>query len=226
MIEQSARDGVGNRQPSSSILTGVVSSNIDALAQGKVLVRLPSLDIEVWGRLSALGGGPSHGFFHPPNTGDEVLVALDQANPAQAYVLGGLWSTRDRPPVDTPVENLFKRMYRTGLADSPLGHEVEFNDAEQSVSITTSTKQKIVMNPEKIEISTSGGTVSITLNLTEQSVSIQGVVKIELSAEGEINLSAAKVSIEGTIQTDIKGGMVSITGETQTDIKGALVTIN
>jgi uncharacterized protein involved in type VI secretion and phage assembly len=203
-----------------------VVSNLDVLAQGKVLVRLPAIDEEVWARLSAIGGGPGTGFFHAPNPDDEVLVALDQSNPAQAYLLGGLWSTLDRPPVGTPGENLFKRKYRTGLQKSPVGHEIEFDDLEQSITITTSTKQKISLDMNKIEISTTGGTVSIALDLATQSVSIKGIAKIELSAEGEISLSAAKVSIEGTVETEIKGGMVSINGEVQTDIKGGLVTIN
>ena len=49
-----------------------------------------------------------------------------------------------------------------------------------------------------------------TLDLATQSISIKGVKSIDLSALGEINLSAAKVSINGTIQTDIKGGIVTI----------------
>jgi uncharacterized protein involved in type VI secretion and phage assembly len=224
-VEQGAEEGRGQR-PSPSIHTGIVVNNCDLLGQGKVLVRIPALDQEVWARLSAIGAGPNTGFFHAPNPDDEVLVALDQSSPAQAYVVGGLWSTLDTPPVSAPGTNLFKRKFRTGLPKVPLGHEIEFDDAEQSITVTTSTKQKIVMDPEKIQVSTTGGTLSITLNLAEQSISIQGVLKIDLSAEGEINLSAAKVSIEGTVQTEIKGGMVSVNGDALTEIKGTLVTIN
>ncbi len=210
MIEQSAKEGESAGRPATSILTGIVTNNFDLLAQGKVLVRLPAIDEEVWARLTGLGGGPGTGFFHAPNIDDEVLVALNQDNPEDAFVLGGLWSTLDRPPVDVPGEALFKRMYRTGLPKAPLGHELEFDDAEQSITITTSTKQKIRMDPEKIELSTTGGTVAITLNLLTQSISIKGLLSIELKAEGEISLSAAKVSINGDILTEIKGGIVMI----------------
>jgi hypothetical protein len=125
-------------------------------------------------------------------------------------VLGGLWSTLDRPPVDVPGEALFKRVYKTGLPKVPLGHTVEFDDAEQSVTITTSTEQKITLDPTKIELSATGGLVAITLDVLTQSISIKGLLRIELKAEGEISLSAAKVSINGEILTDIKGGMVTI----------------
>jgi uncharacterized protein involved in type VI secretion and phage assembly len=225
MIEQAAREEQRPR-PAISILTGVVVNNLDLLGQGKVLVRIPSIDQEVWARLTALGAGPNTGFFHPPNPDDEVLVALDQGSPQQAYVLGGLWSTLDRPPVSVPIVNQTKRMFRTGLPKSPLGHEIEFDDLAQSVTITTSTKQKIALEPTKIEISTTGGTVSITLDLAQQAIAIKGVLSIDLSAEGQISLSAAKISIKGDLQTEIQGGMVSINADTQADIKGALVTIN
>jgi phage baseplate assembly protein gpV len=210
MIEQSVGNGEPTQRPKTSILTGIVTNNLDALAQGKVLVRLPAVDQEVWARLTGLGGGPGTGFFHAPNIDDEVLVALNQDNVNDAFVLGGLWSTLDRPPVDVPGEALFKRVYKTGLPKVPLGHTVEFDDAEQSVTITTSTEQKITLDPTKIELSTTGGLVAITLDVLTQSISIKGLLSIELKAEGEISLSAAKVSINGEILTDIKGGMVTI----------------
>lgn len=210
MIEQSAGDGTSRGKPATSILTGIVINNFDSLAQGKVLVRLPAIDQEVWARLTGIGGGPGTGMFHAPNIDDEVLVAMNQNSPEDAFVLGGLWSTLDRPPVSVPGEALFKRTYRTGLPKVPLGHEVEFDDAKQSITVTTSTKQTITMDPEKIELKATGGQVSITLNVLTQSISIKGVAKIELEALGEISLSAAKISINGDVLTEIKGGIVMI----------------
>jgi uncharacterized protein involved in type VI secretion and phage assembly len=210
MIEQSTGDGTSAGTPATSILTGVVTNNFDLLAEGKVLVRLPSIDQEVWARMTGTGGGPGTGFFHAPNIGDEVLVALNQNNVEDSFVLGGLWSMRDRPPVDVPGEALFKRTYKTGLPDVPLGHEIEFDDLKQSITITTSTKQTITMDPEKIELSATGGQVSITLNVLTQSITIQGVLSIDLKAVAELNLSAAKVSINGDVLTEIKGGLVTI----------------
>ena len=53
------------------------------LVQGKVLVRLPSLNQEVWARLTAPGAGRGTGLFHAPNANDEVLVALIHADPVR-----------------------------------------------------------------------------------------------------------------------------------------------
>jgi uncharacterized protein involved in type VI secretion and phage assembly len=209
-IESAAREQSKPARPETSIRTGVVLNNCDLLMQGKILVRIPSLGQEVWARMSSLGAGPNTGFFHAPNIDDEVLVALDPNDPNHAFLLGGLWSTTERPPTSIPTDQFTKRIFRTGLPKAPLAHEIELDDAKQSITITTSTKQKIAMDPTKIELSTTGGQVSITLDMKTQSVAIKGVLSIDLRAKGEISLKAAKVSINGTVQTDIKGGMVTI----------------
>jgi phage baseplate assembly protein gpV len=209
-IESAAREQSKPVRPETSIRTGNVVNNCDLLMQGKVLVRIPSLGQEVWARMAAIGAGPNTGFFHAPNIGDEVLVALDPNDPNHAFLLGGLWSTTGRPPTSIPTDQFTKRIFRTGLPKAPVAHQIELDDAKQSITITTSTEQKIALDPLKIELSTTGGQVSITLDMKTQSISLKGVKGIDLQAVGEINLKAAKVSINGTLQTDIKGGMVTI----------------
>lgn len=192
-----------------SIRTGVVINNCDGLMQGKVLVRIPDLGIEVFARLSASGAGANTGLFDVPRPDDEVLLALDQNDPTNAFVLGGLWSTRSSPPVSAPTDQFHKRIFRTGMT-SALGHEVEFDDLDQSLTITTSTEQKVVLAPDSIEVSTTGGTLSIKLDLVTQSISIKAPQSISLEAVGEINLKAGRVSINGTLQTDIQGQLITI----------------
>jgi phage baseplate assembly protein gpV len=209
LIDKAAKDG-DTKRPGFAIRTGVVIFNCDLLHQGKVLVRLPDLGTEVWARLSAPGAGSNTGLFHAPNADDEVLIALDQNDPSNCFLLGGLWSTKSSPPISkVPSSEMTKRVFRSGVT-SAVGHQVEFDDALQSITITSSTQQKVAISPTAIEVSTTGGTVSIKLNLTDQSVKISAPLSISLEAQGEIKLSAAKVSINGTVQTDIKGGLVTI----------------
>ena len=84
-------------KPASNILVGTVTNNIDLLAQGKVLVRIPSLDQEVWARLCAPGAGKDAGLFYVPRNDDEVLLGLNNGDPEDAFIIGGLWSTKDAP---------------------------------------------------------------------------------------------------------------------------------
>ncbi len=191
-----------------SIVTGTVTNNCDLLGQGKVLVRIPSLDQEVFARISAPGAGNGSGLLHVPRIGDEVLIALNGNEPADAFVLGGLWSTLNGIPSD-PLTATTKRVFKTGVVGGAPAHKVEFDDVQQSISITTSTEQKVTITPLKIEISNTAGDLVVTLDNTDQSMTVKAPF-IKLSADIQLDLSAPIVSINGDQTTTIKGGIVLI----------------
>jgi uncharacterized protein involved in type VI secretion and phage assembly len=198
------------KQPSTtSIHIGFVTNNCDLLHQGKVVVRIPSLNQEVWARLSAPGGGGGTGVFHAPNIGDEVLIALNHGEPSNSFVLGGLWGTTAPPPSSSPSPIPTQRVIRTGLTPA-LGHSIVFDDLAQTISITSSLQHKIEIGETSIKLSTVGGTVSLTLDLASGSVSITAPLSISLKAVKSISLEAAEVSINGKAKVDIKGLMVNI----------------
>src|SRR5215472_6777154 len=80
-----------------SVMPGKVVNNCDLNTHGKVLVRIPSLDQEVWARQSGPGAGDGAGFYYCPRIGDEVLLGLNDNDPTAAFVIAGLWSTQDKP---------------------------------------------------------------------------------------------------------------------------------
>jgi uncharacterized protein involved in type VI secretion and phage assembly len=202
-----------------AIAPGIVTNNLDAISEGRIQVRIPSIPaMEPWARLPALGGGSGRGFLWVPQIGDEVLVAFAQNEVNAAYVLGGLWSTTDRPPLTAPPDFLIKRVIKTGLAQAGgLGHEVEFDDALQSITITSSTRQKVTIDPLQIKIENMAGTLSIALDNKTQTVSIQAALKIELKA-AQISLEAATI--------DIKGGIVNLQSTGPCNVQGLPIKLN
>ena len=200
-----------------NVLSGVVVNNCDLINQGKVLVRIPSLDQEVWARLTAIGGGSDAGFLYTPRIDDEVLVAISDGGSGNAYVLGGLWSTQDSPPVANTLDAQTKRVIKTGLKGG-LGHEVEFDDALQSIKIVSSTDQKITIDPTKIELTNTAGSLTITLDNKSQSVEIKGVnVNVEAAAmltlkgrRVEIKSEPLPLSISSTSACSIKGTPINL----------------
>jgi uncharacterized protein involved in type VI secretion and phage assembly len=198
-----------------------VTDNFNVLSEGRVQVHIPAYpDLDPWARLSAVGAGPSRGLLWVPQVDDEVLVAFNRNDPRDAYVLGGLWSTMNQPPATVTTDFLTKRIIQTGLSDDPMGHTIEFDDAEQSITITTSTSQQITMDATKIEIATAEGALKITLELGG-GIEIQAVEgDISLSAPaGDITISGLNVTIESDVSTDISSdGTVSV--------EGTLVTLN
>jgi len=194
-----------------AIAPGIVKNNLDFLGLGRVQVGIPSRpDFEPWARLCAVGVSSSGGFLWLRQIDDEVLVAFAENDLGSAYILGGLWSTMKRPPLSVPTDFLIKKVLKTGATEA-LGHEIEFDDALQSISIKTSTSQKITLDPKTIELTNLAGTIKITLDNTSQAVTITAVNKIELQAlqielKGtKINMTAANVSINSTGPCSVSG---------------------
>lgn len=201
----SAQEDVGGK-PAVSIAVGIVTNNLDLPMEGKVLVRIPSIDQEVWARLAAPGAGSGSGLFYVPRVDDEVLIAMAHDDPRDAFILGGLWNIRDRIPVSDPITALATRVLRSGVT-AGIGHQIEMDDLLQSVTITTSTDQKITMDPTKIELTNLAGSVTIKLDNATQSVSITAAASIKLEAP-QISLKGATVEINGAATTDIKSAGV------------------
>ena len=189
-----------------SIAPGIVKNNLDLLGEGRVQVRIPSRPaFSPWARLLGLGGGAEKGFFWVPQLDDEVLVAFNQNDERDAYILGGLWSMMQRPPVLLPFDQLRKRVIKTGLIGG-IGHEIEFDDVLQSITITSSTEQKITIDPFKIQLSAAFGLITITLGVKPtMGISIEALGNIELKAPlGKISLQALEVEVKGTLKTEVK----------------------
>lgn len=206
------------------IVPGIVKDNLNVLGEGRVQVHIPTFpDLDPWARVVCVGAGPGRGLMWIPQIEDEVLVALNQNDARDAYVIGGLWSTLNRPPATIPTDFMTKRILQTGMADSPVGHSIEFDDALQSVKITTSTQQQITLDPTKIKISTPEGLLQISLDILSVPPAIQieaTTGDITLSAPlGTITLDGMNVEIQSDVSTEISSdGIVSV--------EGTLITLN
>jgi phage baseplate assembly protein gpV len=206
-----------------SIAPGTVKDNFNLLSEGKVQVHIPSLpEFEPWARVASIGAGSGRGFLWIPQIDDEVLVAFNKQDSGDAYILGGLWSLMNLPPASDPVDFLTKRIIKTGVKDSPLAHTIEIDDAEQSIKITTSTSQQIILDSDSISIETAGGVLKITMDIlgVPPSVSIESKGDIKLSAPlGTISLDAMNVEISSELSTDISS-------DDSVSVSGLMVEIN
>jgi len=200
-----------------AIAPGIVKDNFNILSEGRVEVKVSSHpEFNPLARIVGLGGGSGRGFLWAPQVGDEVLVAYNKHDQRDAYIIGGLWSMTVRPPVSLPTDFITKRVIKTGVKDSPLAHTIEIDDALQSITITTSTEQKITLDPKKIEISASEGVHTITMNIvgTPPSIKISSLGDITLSAPlGKITLEALELEMSGEVSTSLSStGTVTVEG--------------
>lgn len=188
----------------------VVINNIDLTGEARVQLMLPWMPgVTPWARLSSMMAGMGRGSFFVPMIGDEVLVAFNHGDVREPYVLGTLWNTMDRPPTLSPTDAMTKRKIRT-----PLGHELDFDEALQAVKLSSNTFSTVTLDPVKAEISTPSGSVSI-------------------SKDGDVTITATKTLILRAPTIEMKTGKLDIlSGEAELKaastfvIKGATVAIN
>lgn len=223
LYESGAKAKEETKSGATAIASGTVTNNCDLVMQGKVLVRIPSKGLEVWARLTAVGAGQGRGFLFNPQIGDEVLVAFNQEDPTDAFVIGGLWSDLDRVPALAPTDPLTKRVIKTGVAGG-LGHELEFDDLLQSVTITTTLGQTIKLSPAGIQILSGTNVINMAPPMAPS-----GAITIVVGAGADANtisLSPAGITIAGTKAINLTAPSINIVATGTCNIKGGTVAIN
>jgi uncharacterized protein involved in type VI secretion and phage assembly len=188
-----------------------VVDNIDCNRQMRVQLSLPWLPgFQPWARVSNQSAGNGSGSHFIPQVGDEVLVMFNHGDVREPFVVGALHNAIDTPPSQNPADALSKRKIRT-----PVGHELEFDDLLQKVTLTTNLSTTIMLDSQKAQISTPAAT--ITLGVAGD-VSITGRTKI--------TLDAPIVEINGKAAVTIGGKAVQLKASAACQVQGKPVMIN
>lgn len=217
---------------------GVVTDlESDPESQDRIRVRLPIIDEAedgVWARLACLDAGKDRGTFFRPEIGDEVIVGFFNNDPRKPVVLGMLNSSSKPAPVKAANDNHEKGyVSRSGMKmvfnddeksikiETPAGKKVTISEKDGVMSLEDENNNKIIMDAAAISVE-SGKDIKLkaTGDLTIEAVNIKltpsanftvsaGGASIE-AGSGSAKLSAPTVSVEGSGQTTIKGGIVQI----------------
>jgi len=139
MIQAYQEDGT----PSASakmfgVEVAIVTNNNDDQKLGRVKVmfpRLPNQPESDWIRIATPIAGPDRGFYWIPEIQDEVLVAFERGESSRAYVIGCLWSGKDKPPKGAPNDKDNIRMIK-----SRSGHIVTLDDTKGAEKIIIADK--------------------------------------------------------------------------------------
>ncbi|MBV9201149.1 MAG: type IV secretion protein Rhs [Alphaproteobacteria bacterium] len=180
------------------VAIATVIDNIDSLGEARVQVSLPwAPGFEPWARIATMMAGMERGSFFIPQVGDEVLVGFNHGDIREPFILGALWNTLDRPPALLPTDAVNKRIIRT-----PLGQQITFDDAEQSITISNLLQFQLSLGPEESELASAGASVSLDI---AGNVTITGAAGITLQAPS-ITIDGENVSISGSAGVTVDGG--------------------
>jgi phage protein D len=241
MLGLAGPQGTGARQ---GVATGVVTDVSDPDKLGRVKVRLPWLRDDFgtfWARVLQAGAGAERGSMLLPEVNDEVLVAFEQGDIGAPFVLGGLYSARNKPyagqgaSVDASSGAVNRRAFvgRTG-------HSLELLESQQQNGIWLHTgdgKMKLAMdgtNAPVITVHSDGKVVveakdGVDIDAGSGGVKITGGQRIELSAKtgisldagsGDVQVKGVNVDLKGTAQATLSAAKVGVTGQASTEING------
>jgi len=166
----------------SGVMIGRVIRNCDQKLLGRVQVRLAARGgKEIWAKVALTDTG----VYFIPKVDEEVLVAFNQGDSNEAYVMGRVWNKNTLPPRQGDKDPVNQRVIRT-----PEGHEIAFDDKELSVVITTKDGQHVTLKKDTVEIGAdSKGTAIIKLDKDGN---------ITFTAKKEITLDAPTITLKAT----------------------------
>jgi phage protein D len=215
------------------LVVGIVTDVKDPENLGRIKVKLPWLADNYesdWARVTQVIGGSSYGSLFMPDVNDEVLIGFEHGDIHRPYVLGSLYSGRNKPekPSDKLVASDGK--VATQRLETREHNRLVFFDhkgTKEGVTLRTGDdKYYLDLNKTetKITISSDGG---ITIEakkgkvlLEAKDLEIKTTGTLDATATGAATLkSQAKMTIEGGAGLELKSSGV-------VEIKGSLVKVN
>ena len=189
--------------PAAGLLPGIHGLQIgvvdkfekDPEKQYRVSVRLPSLNDDkgiVWARVAAPDAGKDRGFYFRPETGDEVVVGFLNDDPRQALILGGLYSSKNKP--DKKLDKETKENEVKGMVTKG-GLKILFSDKDKTLELQTSDKSKIIIDEKakKIEL------IDINKNkivMNKDGVAIESAKDLTFKAKGKVDIQGSKIDLK------------------------------
>ncbi len=228
------------------VVPGIVTSAADPDGLGRVKVKFPWLDDSYeswWARVVMVGAGSGRGLDLLPEVNDEVLVALEGGDPGRPFVLGGLYSGKNKAstsigdaklPKDssgkieqrslTSRSGLALRM--TDLAGKEgiyLGHATP---AKGSLEFRYGDKKVALTQEGELIVTVKGSPGTVTID-AQGDVRITTKGKVAVEATQDLSLKGLNVNIEAQANLKMKAGATGeLTSNAPMTIKGAIVQIN
>lgn len=148
---------------------GVVTAVDDPEEAGRIRASLPAYgDIETeWLQVLSAAAGAGKGLVALPDRGDQVLVLLDERDPVQGVVLGGLYGIEG--PTDSGVhEGAVSRF----ALQTPGGQRVQLDDGARAIRLDDSTGSYVHLTPERVTVHAA---VPLTLEAPGQTITVRGL---------------------------------------------------
>jgi phage baseplate assembly protein gpV len=217
------------------VATGFVKEVDTSLARVRVSMSTIDENMESdWASVASPLAGKKRGALFMPEVGDEVLVAFGDGRFDTPYVVGYLWNGDQVSPESTPRHRVIvtpgghQLRFEDKDPSKPLdgariilksdgGHSITLEDKEPKKLEIKSTAHTILLDDtqgaSKISISAGGGTVTIDMETTPPSVTINAPGTLSINCTSA-TLSAATVTLDAGVLS-VNSGIATFAGVVQ-----------
>ncbi len=219
--------GGGADQRTPGVVSALVTDVNDPERLGRVKLRMPWLSEDwtsPWARTVHAGAGKDRGFQVLPEVGDEVLVAFEQGDTRQPYVLGGLYNGVDAPPSHTPpaVDSGIGEISRRSMV-SRLGHRIDLLDS-------SGKDDGILLNAgqDKVTLRLDAASTKITVH-SDGEIVLDGSKGVTVNASSaKLDVKAGRMALKATDGIEIDGGAgpVKVSAGANLELKGMSATLH
>lgn len=230
-------DLISNPAPSGIIglMPAIVTNNLDTQdnkyvghVKVKYIWKNGSTNVESWwAPVVSSGAGNQRGFYNMPEINDEVLVGFENGDVNRPYVLGGMWSNKNKTP-DTPNQAIDAGKVEHRMLKTRIGHTLLFNDksGEESITLKDGKDKHVMLFDVANNIIETKSEGDMNTELKGKSTSkATGDFKIETQANFETK-ATSNATIEATSNLNLKGtGGAKLETPASLNINGATITI-
>ena len=221
---QNRNSGIDRPQAEvNGVVVGVVTNAEDKDNLGRVKVKFPWLPKDnkgvaiesAWARVSAPMAGKDRGFMFMPAVSDEVLIAFEHGDPNSPYVLGGLWNSKNTPPL-TKEESTKTGKTQQHMIKTQAGHVLIFDDKdgeEQIIIRDKSTKNEIIITTKD---------KSILIN-AEKDIKLTAGGKIIFKATDDILLESKNFKVKTSADFVVEGVNAKVKASANITLEGAKI---
>ncbi|MFK7971333.1 MAG: type VI secretion system tip protein VgrG [Bacteroidia bacterium] len=203
---------------------GIVTAlSDDPLGEGRVQVKLPTVDAEgegLWARLGSIAAGADHGTFFQPEIGDEVVVGFLDGEANSPVILGALYNGTNPPAITASDDNFEQQILtKTGL-------KIYFNDEKKAVSIETPGGHLLSLDDDAGEciLSDSNGN---EITLSSDGINLKSAKDLIIDAKGDVTIGGVNITASAQAQAKLEGNAgAELSTSAVAVLKGSLVQIN
>ncbi|MBN2545952.1 MAG: hypothetical protein JXB50_09150 [Spirochaetes bacterium] len=173
---------------------GMVTNNDDPDNQGRVKVKIEVLnDIYEtdWIPVLSFLSGDNYGAFFIPDINDQVIVGFMDSSFEEAFVLGGIWGDKQKPPETCLDKNKNNLKY----IKSKSGNMIVFDDSDgdEKIKILSgdNTKLEIIKKDNLLNIETDNDIIIEAKN----NLKVQAL-EIEIISEKDFDIGSESINID------------------------------